>query len=176
MNEFRRRASAPPILVAAGRRPEQDAREARLRSAAFWSLAVITAFNALSAVAGGFAILATGGMGMPEAMLEGSPFTSFTWPGVILLVVIGGSQAVAVVLLSGRRPSALLWSAVAALGMLIWIFIETGIIRGLSWLQVLYFATGVLQLVLVLALLGVVGWLPRASLPGRRAVIGRGGE
>lgn len=46
--------------------------------------------------------------------------------------------------------------------MTIWIFIETGI-TGISWLQVVYFATGVAQL--VLALLGVVRWLPREKLP-----------
>lgn len=46
--------------------------------------------------------------------------------------------------------------------MTIWIFIETGI-AGISWLQVVYFATGVAQL--VLALLGVVRWLPREKLP-----------
>lgn len=135
----------------------------RLRSILFWTLLVTTAFNALSGIGGGIAILATGGMGMPAAMLEGSPFTTFLWPGVILLVVIGGTQSVAAVLLLRRRPSALLWSAVAGLGMMIWIFVETGIIRGLSWLQVLYFTTGAAQVVLVLALLGVVGWLPRAS-------------
>ena len=48
--------------------------------------------------------------------------------------------------------------------MIIWIFVETGIIAGISWLQVIYFATGTTQLILVLALLGVVGWLPRAPL------------
>jgi hypothetical protein len=47
--------------------------------------------------------------------------------------------------------------------MTIWIFIETGIIAGISWLQALYFATGVAQLILVLALLGVVRWLPRET-------------
>ncbi|MES1169124.1 MAG: hypothetical protein ABUL47_00370, partial [Leifsonia sp.] len=52
--------------------------------------------------------------------------------------------------------------------MTIWIFVETGIIAGISWLQVLYFATGTIQLVLVLALLGVVRWLPREPLrPGK---------
>lgn len=65
-------------------------------------------------------------------------------------------------LLLGRRSS-LPWAAVAGFGMVIWIFVETGIIAGISWLQVLYFATGVTQLVLVLALLGVVRWLPRPS-------------
>ncbi len=138
--------------------------DTRLRSAAFWSLVVITVFNALSAIAGGIAILTTDGLGMPDSMLAGGPFQTFVWPGVILLIVVGGSQTLASVMLFGRRPSALLWSSVAGLGIMIWIFVETGIIQGLSWLQVLYFATGAVQLVLVLALLGVAGWLPRAPL------------
>ncbi len=78
--------------------------------------------------------------------------------------MIGGTQSLAAVLLIRRRPSALLWAAVAGFGMIVWIFVETGLIRGLSWLQVLYFATGTLQLVLVLVLLGVVAWLPPTSL------------
>jgi hypothetical protein len=141
-------------------------REARLRSVAFWSLTVITAFSALSAVAGGIGILVTDGLGMPMSFLAGSPFTTFLWPGVILLAVIGGSQALAGGMLLARRESALLWVAVAGFGMLIWIFIETGLIRALSWLQVFFFTTGILQVVLVLALLGIASWLPRAPLAG----------
>ncbi|PJJ63322.1 hypothetical protein [Compostimonas suwonensis] len=143
-------------------------REARLRSAAFWSLVVITLFNALSAIGGGIGILVTDGLGMPDSFLEGGPFSTFVWPGVILLVVIGGSQALAGGLLLARRDSALLWSAVAGFGMVIWIFVETGMIRGISVLQILYFVTGALQLALVFALLGIVGWLPRDVLPGVR--------
>lgn len=138
----------------------------KMHALTFVALIAITGFQALSAVAGGIGILATGGvgLGMPLSMLEGSPFDSFLWPGVILLVVIGGTQTAATVLLARRRESGLLWSAVAGFAMLIWIFIETGIIRGLSVLQVLYFATGIAQLALVLALLGVVSWLPRTTL------------
>lgn len=109
---------------------------------------------------------------MPASMLANGPFDSFTWPGVILLAIVGGTQAIAGVLLLRRRESALAWSAVAGFGMVIWIFAETGIIAGISWLQVLYFATGALQLALVLALLGVVGRLPRAALRPDRAVAG----
>lgn len=138
--------------------------EARLRSAAFWSLVVFTVFNALSAIGGGIAILTTNGLGMPAAFLASGPFTTFFWPGLILLIVVGGSQTLAATLLLMRRESSLLWSAVAGFGMIIWIFTETGLIRGFSWLQVLYFATGTVQLVLVVALLGIVGWLPRAPL------------
>lgn len=138
--------------------------DARLRATLFWSLLVITVFNALSSIVSGIAMLATGGLGMPIAFLETSPFPSFTLPGLILVIVVGGTQALAAGLLVARRESSLLWSAIAGFGMLIWIFTEVVLIREAAWLQVLYFVTGAMQLTLVLALLGVVSWLPRAPL------------
>ena len=135
----------------------------RLRRLARWTLLIVTAFNALSAVGGGIAVVTTGGMGMPASMLAGGPFTSFALPGLILLVVVGGTQTAALVLLLARRASALFWTAIAGFGMVIWIFVETGIIAGISALQVIYFVTGILQLILVLALLGVTRLLPRAA-------------
>ncbi len=147
--------------------PERPWSEA-IRRMTFWSLIVITIFNALSAVGGGVGILVTNGLGMPSSFLATGPFTSFTGPGLILLLVIGGNQCLAAGLLLARRESALLWSAVAGFGMLIWIFAEVGLILGISWLQVLYFVTGGAQLALVLALLGIVGWLPREPLRSRR--------
>lgn len=135
-----------------------------VRRIALGALIVVTAFNALSAVGGGLAVLATNGLGMPESMLANGPFDSFLWPGIILLVVVGGTQLLATVLLVLRREASLLGAAVAGFGMVIWIFVETGIIAGISWLQVLYFVTGTVQLILVFALLGVAAWLPRAPL------------
>ena len=109
-------------------------------------------------------MLFTSGLGMPLTMLDGGPFSSFLWPGIILLVVVGGTQSVATVLLITHREAALLWTAIAGCGMVIWIFIETIIIAGGSFLQALYFATGMAQLVVVIALLGVVPWLPRTPI------------
>ncbi len=141
----------------------------KMHALTFAALLGVTGFQALSAIAGGIGILATGGvgLGMPLSLLEGSPFDSFLWPGVILLVVLGGTQTIATVLLARRTEGGLLWSAFAGFAMLIWIFVETGIIRGLSVLQVLYFATGIAQLALVCVLLGILPRLPRTPL--RRA-------
>ena len=139
-----------------------------LRKAAFWAALIVSAFNTLSAIGGGIGMVVTNGLGMPPSFLAGSPFTSFAVPAAVLIVVVGGTQALATVLLAARRESALVGTAVAGIGMLVWIFVETIVIRGGSFLQVLYFTTGIAQLVLVLALLGVVAWLPRAPL-------GRGG-
>jgi hypothetical protein len=138
--------------------------ENRIHQIAYWTAVALSAFNALSALAGGIGILLTDGLGMPPSLLNGSPFISFTVPGIVLLTVVGGTQAVSLWLLLAKSESALLWTAVAGAGMVIWIFVETGIIAGTSWLQVLYFVTGGAQIIVVDALLGVVKWMPRKPL------------
>ena len=132
------------------------------------ALIVVVIFNAVSAVGGSIAMLFTNGLGMPTSFLANSPFTSFFLPALILLVVIGGTQALAAGLLLGYRESSLLWTAFAGFAMIIWILAETVIIQGFSWLQALYFTTGMVELALVLALLGVVSWLPRVELGAGR--------
>ncbi len=136
--------------------------------AAWYSLVVVTVFSALSALAGGVAVVPNW-IGLPPSLLEGSPFDSYVIPGLVLLVVVGGTQLLATVQLLRRHPSALLWSAVAGFAMVIWIVVETAVIRGFSVLQGIYFGTGVAQLALVIALLGVVSWLPRAPWSMRTA-------
>jgi hypothetical protein len=118
-------------------------------------------FNAVSAVGGAIAMLFTDGLGLPLAFLAGSPFASFVLPAVLLLVVVGGTQLVAAVLLLLRRRSALFWAALAGFTMVTWILVETAIIRGFGLLQGVYYLTGIAELVLVFALLGIVSWLPR---------------
>ncbi len=107
-------------------------------------------------------------LGLPLDLLDGSGFPDYFWPGVILAVVVGGTQLLPLLACRARYAAAWGLYAVAGFGMLIWIFIETGIIGGQSPLQVLYFTTGVAQIVLVLLILGA--W-PRPLLrrqPGVR--------
>ena len=59
--------------------------------------------------------------------------------------------------------AALLLSAVAGFGMLIWIFVELALIRHYSWLQAAYFGLGALELILVLVLLGIIPPVGSAS-------------
>jgi len=135
--------------------------EQRLRSITYWSLVSVAIFNALSAIGGGIGMIVAEGLSMPKSMLADTPFTTFTIPGLILLVVVGGTQLSAVVLLFARRESALLWSAVAGFGMLIWIISEIGFIHAFTWAQTIYVVSGLVQLILVFVLLGVASWLPR---------------
>jgi hypothetical protein len=52
-----------------------------------------------------------------ESLLADSRFSTFLLPGLILAIVVGGTQTVASVHLLPRRPSALPWSAVAGFGI-----------------------------------------------------------
>ena len=113
-------------------------------------------FGAVSSFAGAVIAIAANGGGMPLAYLEGSPFDSYLVPGLVLGLIVGGTQLAGAVGLVLRRNWALLASAVAGFGMLIWIFVEIAMIRQYSVLQTAYFALGGLEIILVLGMLGLV--------------------
>jgi hypothetical protein len=121
-----------------------------------WTLIALAAFGALSAGTGAVLAVAANGAGVPLEYLRNSPFSSYVIPGLILGVVVGGTQLAAAIALLARRRSALQLSAIAGFGLLIWIFVELAMMQQFSWLQAAYFIVGVLELVLVLALLGIV--------------------
>ncbi|MGA1837676.1 hypothetical protein VD659_12175 [Herbiconiux sp. 11R-BC] len=124
------------------------------------ALLVVAAFNALSAIGGGIGLIATNGMGAPVSWLDGTAFDSYLVPGLVLLVVVGGTQLLALVLQWRHQRFALVASVVAGFGIVIWIHVEVALLPGYSFLQTLYFATGLLQLALVLVQLGVLSPAP----------------
>ncbi|QAB19227.1 hypothetical protein Leucomu_09575 [Leucobacter muris] len=95
-----------------------------------------------------------GGLGIPLEWIEGSVFDSYFWPGVILGVVVGGAQVLALVGQYGRCRLAWGLHAAAGLVMMIWIFVEIAIMLVWSPLHGIYFVTGLLQTVLAVLALG----------------------
>jgi hypothetical protein len=119
-------------------------------------LTVLLGFGALSAFVGSVLAIWLNGAGVPLEYLATSPFTSYVIPGLVLGLVVGGTQLAAAIALRTCRSVALPLSAVAGFGMLIWTFVELAMIKQYSWLQTAYFALGGLELILVLALLGII--------------------
>jgi hypothetical protein len=113
-------------------------------------------FGAISAIAGGVLGAAFNGVGMPLEYLTGTPFTSYLGPGLILGLVIGGTQGLAAVMTQRGHPYSRIAASVAGFGMIIWIFVELAVISEYSWLQTLYLALGIGELILVLVLSGVL--------------------
>lgn len=135
------------------------------------SLAVIAWFTLVSALAGMVGLTLGGGFGMPIEWMERTIFGSFVWPGVILGVIVGGSQALALLAHYGRYRVAWGLHAAAGLIMIIWVFVELAIILEWSPLQGVYLVTGLLQTVLAVLALGAwpSPFLARAESSRRHA-------
>lgn len=123
----------------------------RLRAA----LIFLVGFLALTAIAGGIALLA-GLNAPPVAMLGGSPFGSYTIPGLALLFVVGGSALVATVMLVRRHPrgvAAAMLAGAVIIGFEIVEVLVIGSPAGVARnLQVFYFVLGGLILLLAVSL------------------------
>lgn len=135
------------------------------------TLLVVEAFVAVTSFGGG-AALTLGALvpdlslviTPPAEYLEGSPFSSYLVPGLVLAIVLGGIHAIAFVLLLRRRPSAWFAAAAAGYAALIWIFVQMMVIP-FSFLQAVYFIAGAVELGLVMLSLGL---LPIARARRRR--------
>jgi hypothetical protein len=112
------------------------------------------AFNALSAIGGGRALLlgtyqdgvlieAGGRARFPLEWLQHTPFSDDTVPALILTIGVGGSSLIAAVLIFTGREEGVLASVVAGLVMAGYIVVEVVMLRqGISWIEGLYFALG----------------------------------
>lgn len=131
-------------------------------------LLVVAWFSIVSVLIGVVGLTIGGGLGMPVESLEGSIFTSFLWPAVILGVVVGGSQALAVIAQYGRFRLAWGLHAAAGLIMVIWIFVELAILSEWSFLIGIYFVSGMVQTVLAVLALGAwpMPFFSRMPQPG----------
>ncbi len=116
------------------------------RPAALWVLLVLLLVQGVGGLGGGLSlVLKPDGsiMQMPLAYLDGSPFSDFLIPGLILLLVLGVLPlAAAVGLWQGRRWA---WYAAVTVGgaLMIWILVEVTIVP-FSWLQPAFGVVGVL--------------------------------
>jgi hypothetical protein len=118
-------------------------------------LTLMVAFLALTAVAGGAALL-TGDISPGPELLAGSPFNSYLIPGLSLLVLVGGSALVATFLMLVRQPSGVAATAVAGVMIMGFEVVEVLVIgspAGLARnLQIFYFGLGLL-------ITALAGWM-----------------
>lgn len=117
---------------------------------------VVDVFAGGMAVAGAVGLVG-GGIQFPLEWLRGTPFTDYTWPGLILGVVVGGSALVAAAITFLARPQAGALATGAASAVLLgWILGEYVLVGSVSWMQPT-------TLVYSLVMLGLAGTLELAA-------------
>lgn len=112
-------------------------------------LIALCGFTALTALGGGAQLLgsATGSRLVPLALLQGTPFTTFLVPGLLLLLIVGGTHLAATLALLRRAPAAADLTLTAAGALAIWIVAEVALMQKLHPLHVLYAIVALIVLV-----------------------------
>ena len=105
----------------------------------------------VAAAAGGIYLLA-GAPGLAREWLRGTPFNTFFWPGLVLLVLVGGSLLAAAVLLLAEAHVGRLVSVEAGVVLLGWAGVLLTTVGYRHWLQVLSVALGIAVVALSFAL------------------------
>ena len=137
------------------------------------ALSSIETFTGLGAVGGGIAILIGAfNRWFPVAWLQGTPFSDYTIPGLILLIVVGGGMLLAAATQFVQREWAVLISVAMGFVMLGWIACEVAIIDRYAQAVVpSTIAQQVLFPVLGLVMIGLAAYLWKTEYRGHTFVL-----
>jgi hypothetical protein len=114
-------------------------------------LFLLTAFVALTAIVSGALLMSypEGSLfGMSTVLLKATPFNNFFVPGLILCIVVGGTNLAAVLLSIQTHPMRYNWSIGGAVVLIGWVIIQMLLIAVLHWLQFVYLGIGLMMLLL----------------------------
>lgn len=116
-----------------------------------WGRVLVALFLLIgfAAVAGGVGVMRDR-LPFPIQWLSGSPFRGYFWPGLILCVVVGGSQFLAAYLLMSRRSFEKATAVIAACILLGWMAGELHFIGFQAPIQIFFASLGAIELALSL--------------------------
>lgn len=121
----------------------------------FIAARILHGFVGVGALAGGGAAMLNprNPLGIPPESLEGSPFTTYLIPGIILFALIGLGNVLALAL-SLRYPKTQAYSGCTMGGaLMIWIFVQCIMLRSVVFLHVFFFAVGGVMVLLSLIIM-----------------------
>lgn len=121
-------------------------------------------FTGLTAVAGGTGLMLSpeGSEWLPPlSLLEGTPFSSYFVPGLLLAGVVGLMNLAAGALVRRRHPLGELAALAAGVALTTWIVVQVLMLQAFHWLHALYLAVG-------LATIVVAAWLGARRRAARR--------
>lgn len=116
-----------------------------------YTLGTLLAFLALNAFGGGYYAMA-GAEGVPVEWLQGSPFSDYFYPGVILFMVVGGGFLLASIAIFAGYKYDIYFSYAAIMIVAGWLIVQVAIIGYVSWMQPATAITAIVILLLTLAM------------------------
>lgn len=120
-------------------------------------LFIFISFIALTALISGL-ILATNTdgdlMNLSLSLLDITPFKDFKIPGLLLAIIVGGVNLIAVFLNIQRHQNRYNWAMAGGIILIAWIIIQIILIGVFHWLHALYLVLGILVTLIAYQLKG----------------------
>jgi uncharacterized membrane protein len=120
-------------------------------------LFILVSFAALTAIVSGFIMINNPDgniMNLRLNLLEGTAFKDFRIPGLILAIVVGGINLLAVFYNLLRHQTRYNWAMAGGTVISGWIIIQMILIGAFHWLHVLYLVIGILIILISYQLKG----------------------
>ena len=108
------------------------------------ALVILELFVGLGGIFGGLEMIRhpLNAFGVTTDLIAGSPFDTFTWPGVLLLVLVGVAPCLLALGLVARWPGMLLLSGLFGIGLMAWIGAQWALLQDRLWMQPAMFICG----------------------------------
>lgn len=91
---------------------------------------------------------------LPLRLLEGTPFTNFRVPGILLTGIVGGVNLLAVFYNIKRHANRYNWAMAGGFVIVGWICIQMILLKSIHWLHLIYLGTGILIILIAYQLKG----------------------
>lgn len=120
-------------------------------------LFVLVSFLAVTALLSGIMLISNPDgkiMNLSVSLLEGTPFKDFTIPGVLLAVLVGGTNLLAVFFNLKRQAGRYNWALAGGIFITGWTIGQLILIGASHWLQAFYLVIGILVILIAYQLKG----------------------
>jgi hypothetical protein len=89
-------------------------------------------------------------LGSPVSLLEGSPFSSYLIPGLVLFTLFGIGNMIGALLTLRAHPKHAYLLGVLGGAMMIWIVVQVLVIKAIVFLHILFFCIGLFQVAVLM--------------------------
>ena len=93
-------------------------------------------------------------LNLPPGLLKETPFKNFLLPGILLTVMVGSVNLVAVFYNMQRDPKRYKWATAGGIMITGWIIVQFLLIQSAHWLHFLYLCIGILIILIAYQLKG----------------------
>ncbi|HEY6062739.1 MAG TPA: hypothetical protein VIV35_03965 [Chitinophagaceae bacterium] len=120
-------------------------------------LFILVSFIAITATLSGLLMISDPGGGilnLPLSLLDNTPFKDYRIPGILLTIMVGGVNLIALFFNMQRHPSRYNWAMAGGFMISVWILVQLLLVQAAHWLHFIYLGIGLLIILIAYQLKG----------------------